>query len=148
MRYTCIHVLGTRVFLEHPRKTRVGGAGRSCASNFSSWTAGCVGRGRVSQETEGLFSSLNPVPCPVQVAVVPWLGRDPAEMPVLAHGAGTGLWYRRCSRGSQAVLECDFTTCSQHVAHCCSPSCHAALQDANGPSEWQMGCVELSHHTH
>lgn len=140
MSCTCSRVLGTRVFLEHPRKTRVGCADKSCASNFLSWTAGPVGRGQISQETEGLFPSWNPV-CPaVQVAVVPLLGHDPAEVPVPVH---TG----RCSRGAQAVLECDFTTCAQHVAQCCSPSCHAALQDANGPSEWQMGCAgaESSH---
>lgn len=97
-----------------------------------------MGRGQISQETAGLFSSLNTVSPAVQVAVAPWLGCDTAEVlvPVLVQAVLT-----------QAVLECDFTTCWAHVAQCCSSSCHAALQDANGPSEWQMGCAgaESSH---
>lgn len=80
MRCTCMRVLGTCVFLEHPRKTRAGSTGRSCACKFLSWTAGSVGRGQISQEMEALFPSLNPVPAPLQVLVTPLLCCDTAEI--------------------------------------------------------------------
>lgn len=100
-RCTCMPVLGTCVFLEHPRKTRAGCTGRSCACEFLSWTAGPVGRGQISQEMEGLFPSLNPVPAPLQVTDVPLLCRDTAEIlvPVLR------CW--RCFCSARAAMVCD-----------------------------------------
>lgn len=142
MSCTCSHVLGTRVFLEHPRKTRVGCADKSCASNFLSWTAGPVGRGQISQETEGLFPSWNPV-CPaVQAAVVPLLGHDPAEVPVPVH---TG----RCSRGAHrqcwsVILQRAPSTWLSVVPPLVMQRCRMQMDPASG--RWVVR--ELSHHTH
>lgn len=129
VRCACMRVLGTWVFLQHPRKTHAGCMGRSCACEFLSWTTGPVGGGQISQETEGLFTSPNCVPTPLQVTVVPLLCRDTAKIlvPVLIR------WW--CFRGAQAAMECDLLQRAQHTwLGVVSPSCHAALHDANGPS--------------
>lgn len=74
------------------------------------------------------------------VAVVPLLGCDRAAvlLPVLYTAP---VVHRQCW---SVILQRAPSTWLSVVP----PLVMQLLQDANGPSEWQMGCSELSHHTH
>lgn len=137
-----MRMLGTCVFLEHPRKTHTGCTGRSCACKFLSWTSGPVGRGQISQEMEGLFPSLNPVPGPLQVTVVPLLCRDTAEIlvPILIR------WW--CFRGAQPAMDCNcYNVLSARGSVLFLPLVMQCCMMQMDPVESQMDCAgaESSH---
>ena len=85
---------------------------------------------------EGLFPSLNPVPPPLQVAVLPLLCCDTTEMlvPVLAR------WWRfRCA---QAAAERDgYSVLSARGSVLFPPRVLQRCVMQMGPAEWQMGCA-------